>query len=784
MQPTTRGPEGSSSANPEQIEAAVVERFLISGETVEEIAAEFGVSEAMVRASIGRAAQTALNRRGRPSSPALRSSLTPPLGWFDVPPDTTEPELRAVEDTEAEHPAEADGLADVERAPVGQGDADVPPAAQLVERAMRSVANGTPVTAVARWFNVPESELRAWIRPSADPPSADQPSEVVDAEPTPSSPRPAADPEPVADPEPPAAAEPSMPQAPNPTYDRNSADPDRVTRPFPSARRVSTVYSPNRAVVTGRRSSHPSPMSLRDSLQVLRRRLLIVLALVVLGASAGWVSAPGKASGHVTYRATHTLIYEPRGSQIFNIQQVALLATSGDVPSRVAARLKLDRAQVRSAVSAVANPDVSTISITGRSADAAGAVSLADVTADELTIAITGPDQAAYDAQIKQLTGQVDSTRARLNATSAKDAAGLAAARADVASAEQALQQYKSSTPPPNSQLRTLETASASAVKPAGVKAPNSKKGRALLLGGIGLLVGIAGAFALDRLDSRIRSKRRAEEAFGAPVVAEVPPLAKSLQDKLLTSTEATSPFVEAYRGLRTYVALWAPETGEDDGHRVILVTSPGPSEGKTTTVAHLAAMLAEIGRSVVVISADLRRPRLHTYFDVPAGPGLVEALAASEAPDFETLLRATSVRGVQLVPSGSPVDNPAPLLEHAADLLQSIRPLADFVLIDCPPLLVANDAVEMARHADGVLLVARSGATPVEAAERSAELLERLDIPVVGAVLVGSEAVSDAARYYTSRYYAEPERSGLLRRRSSDGNGERSAPETPADRR
>src|SRR5207248_8153638 len=125
----------------------------------------------------------------------------------------------------------------------------------------------------------------------------------------------------------------------------------------------------------------------------------------------------------------------------------------------------------------------------------------------------------------------------------------------------------------------------------------------------------------------------------------------------LLTRTDATSPFVEAYRGLRTYVALWGPEIGEDDGHRVILVTSPGAGEGKTTTVAHLAAMLAELGRSVVVISADLRRPRLHEYFDLPEGPGLVDALGGkSGPPDFGKLDRATPVRGVRLVPSGPPV--------------------------------------------------------------------------------------------------------------------------------
>ncbi len=515
-------------------------------------------------------------------------------------------------------------------------------------------------------------------------------------------------------------------------------------------------------------------MSFRDSLQVLRRRLLVVVVALVLGVAAGWVSAPGDTGDDTTFRATHTLIHEPQSNQRYNIEQVALLATSGAVPGRVAARVGLDRRQVRSAVSAVADTQVATISIMGRSPEAARAVLLADVTAEELVAEIDGGAQAAYQAEISRLTTEVESARKRLNDT--RNPALQAAAQIDVGAAERGLKEYKSEGPP-KPQLRTLEPAAATAVAPEGVRAPDSKAGRALLLGGVGLLVGIAGAFALDRLDSRIRSKSSAEEAFGAPVVAEVPPIPKSSQGELLTLTQPSSPFAEAYRGLRTYVALWAPETGEDDGHRVIVVTSPGAGEGKTTTVAHLASMLAEIGRSVIVVSADLRRPRLHEYFDRPGAPGLVDVLAAaSRPPAFDKLDQATSVRGVRLVPSGPAVESPGSLLEHAGALLQGVRVLADFVLVDSPPLLVANDAVELARHADGVLLVARAGKTPVEAAERSAEQLGRLEIPVVGAVLVGSETASGASRYYRDRYYTEPARTGLLRRRPAGGNGQHPA--------
>lgn len=505
--------------------------------------------------------------------------------------------------------------------------------------------------------------------------------------------------------------------------------------------------------------------NLRDSLQLLRRRLLVVVVALVLGVVGGWFSASGKAGTDTTFRATHTLIFESQGRQGFNIEQVALLATSGSVPSRVAARLELSRSKVREAVSAVADPKVATISISGQSPDAERAVLLADITAEELITEVDGKDGAGYQAELSRLAAQVDAARER-----AKGARGpaQAAAQDDVTRAEQAFEQYKLKEP--KSQLRTLEHATAAAVKAAGVKAPESKSARALLLGVFGLLVGVAVAYGLHRLDTRIRSKSSAEGAFGAPVVAEVPTMSKGFEGHLLTRTQPTSSFLEAYRGLRTYVALWAPETREDDGHRVIVVTSPTAGEGKTTSVAHLAAMLAEIGRSVVVVSADLRRPRIHEYFDRSGSPGLVDVLSGKPgAPTFDDLDLSTSVRGVRLIPSGPPIENPAPLLEHAGDLLQAARGLADFVLVDTPPLLVANDAVHLARHADGVLLVARAGVTPIEAAQHSAEQLARLEIPVAGVVLVGSESVSTKSRYYSARYYTEPERKS---RRGGRGGG------------
>jgi Mrp family chromosome partitioning ATPase len=220
--------------------------------------------------------------------------------------------------------------------------------------------------------------------------------------------------------------------------------------------------------------------------------------------------------------------------------------------------------------------------------------------------------------------------------------------------------------------------------------------------------------------------------------MAEVPPLPAGNRGQPVIRSEPAA-FLEAYRGLRTAVSRWAEQGDPAGGGRVVIVTSASVDEGKTTTVAQLAAALAESGHSVLAVSADLRRPRLHLYFDRPRDPGLAEMLAGGRRlPPRTDGDLDTAVPGIQLLSSGRPVDNPGPLLDRAGAVFRDARSSWDFVLVDAPALLVTGDAGGLAGHADGVLLVVRNGRTPIAAARRSVELLERLDVPLIGAVLVG----------------------------------------------
>jgi capsular exopolysaccharide synthesis family protein len=414
---------------------------------------------------------------------------------------------------------------------------------------------------------------------------------------------------------------------------------------------------------------------------MIRRWWPLIAAGVLVGLVVGWISAPGSPPP-TTFEATQSMFLDTSGGGT-DINRLALMATLGAVPDRVAARLHIDRSLLPSVVSAQVHPNENELLITGRSTDRAQAEALATTTAQELISDLGGPSK---------------------------------------------------------SPLKTLEPAVASAVKTDDVRPPSSPTGRALLLGGFGLLLGIGAVFAVERFDNRIRTKTAAEEVLGAVVLAEVPLLQRRERGRLVTGAQS-SPFIEAYRGLRTMVDRWASAAGNGHGSRVIVATSAVGREGKTTTVAQLAAALAEIGRSVVAVSADLRRPQLHTYFDKAPEPGLTEILRG--APDVRHLTDlnlATSVRNVRFVASGAPMRNPGPLMDQLGDQLKEARELGDFVVVDAPPLLTASEAADIAHHADGVLLVVRAGRTSIGAAARSAELLERLNVPLIGVVLVGGD--------------------------------------------
>jgi capsular exopolysaccharide synthesis family protein len=210
----------------------------------------------------------------------------------------------------------------------------------------------------------------------------------------------------------------------------------------------------------------------------------------------------------------------------------------------------------------------------------------------------------------------------------------------------------------------------------------------------------------------------------------------------------------EAYRSLRTALLLFRDrlplevEAAELSGRpgwsgqsstsrQVILVTSPEAGDGKSSTAANLAMAYAEAGQSVLLVNWDLWRPMPAGVFEAEDSPGVSEFLEAGNA-SLVHFVQSTSVPGLHLVAAGNGGHQPGAQLAAELRLLEEARALADVVIIDTAPILAASVTRTLVTMADVVVLACRAGRTTSPAADRTAELLERLGAPTLGVVLVG----------------------------------------------
>jgi capsular exopolysaccharide synthesis family protein len=208
----------------------------------------------------------------------------------------------------------------------------------------------------------------------------------------------------------------------------------------------------------------------------------------------------------------------------------------------------------------------------------------------------------------------------------------------------------------------------------------------------------------------------------------------------------------EAYRTLRTGVLF---DAASHNGSEVVLVTSPEAGEGKTTTTANLGVALAQAGKRVLLLSADLRRPRLQSFFDLSGEMGLTNVLAGEERLS-SAIVRPFGMNNLSLLPSGPVPGNPAELLgsQSMRSLMMEIRNEADVVLIDAPPVLAVADSLTLAQYADAVLLVADSEKTQRSAIHQARQHLHRVRARVMGAVLNNFDP-STARTYHSYAPYA-----------------------------
>ncbi len=220
---------------------------------------------------------------------------------------------------------------------------------------------------------------------------------------------------------------------------------------------------------------------------------------------------------------------------------------------------------------------------------------------------------------------------------------------------------------------------------------------------------------------------------------------------ELVMLRDSRSPIAEAYRGLRTNLTF----SSLDRPLRTLLVTSAGPEEGKSTVLANLAVTEAQAGRQVVIVDADLRRPRQHELFALGNAAGLTTLLADEKSLQNLSLqaevLQATEAPGLRVLTSGPLPPNPTELLasQRMAALLAALCAAADLVLLDAPPVVVVTDAAILAAQVDGVLLVVNANGTRREHAQRAQQLLAKVNARIVGSVLNNAAPDRSLRPYY-----------------------------------
>jgi capsular exopolysaccharide synthesis family protein len=519
-----------------------------------------------------------------------------------------------------------------------------------------------------------------------------------------------------------------------------------------------------------------------ELLRAVRRRWPVVVATVVVALFAGWLTTRIVPTGPPVrnYEATHVILadqassYGFQTSGAYNLRTIAAIATVGDVPKRAAAALAFegDPLELASSVRASGNPETGILRITAASTDPAEAVRIADTFADELVafvnerIGVTSTGQAEkLREKIQGLRREIQELDAQIGSDPTGDEVEVATRNAKVNTVTSLIEQLEliTSQAGASSGLTQLQEAVPVPVASGGFIQVRSWPSRLLLALILGLAAAVGIVFLLERLDTRLHTKEAAEKHFDLPVLAEIPFVRRwKRKSTIAVATAPKSPAADAFRLLAAGITRRPPTPPQ-----VILVTGPGPGEGKSTAVANLAAAFAEVGKKVLVLSCDLHRPTIHSLFGVPNSRGLTDALRAES--EGHTIINGqrwrTAMANVRLIPSGFVPEKPGELL--ASPLMRQViaeaREVADIVLIDTAPILAASDATHLFPLVDAVLVVGRAGQTTAMAAQRTSELLLRLGAPVVGAALNGATEASLPRGYYS--YYADEARRERKRR-------------------
>ncbi|HWY17290.1 MAG TPA: AAA family ATPase [Solirubrobacteraceae bacterium] len=485
---------------------------------------------------------------------------------------------------------------------------------------------------------------------------------------------------------------------------------------------------------------------LQRYVRTIRERWRVVVACVALaliGAAAHVTLAPK------VYKATSQLLVTPvepsdpatLGLGLIStsndpgrdVATAASLVTTVEIASSVIAATRLSETprKLLTKVSAVPLANTSLVSITASASTPKRAQTIANGFAQQTVAVRTQRVHGIEDQAIALLKVEVahlpkEQLNASGNNSVAARLAGLEALRAQ---------------PDPTISIAALADLPTSQSSP--------RKALSLAAGLFaGLILGLGAAFVLQNIDPRLRREEQLRELFRLPILSRVPREPGARGEGALLPARLTAPATESFRALRATVFGSEPAGGFGQS---VLVTGSSPSEGKSSTALNLAYALAQSGQRVILIEADVRRPSLARALKIHMRFGLIGVLAGQVPLDDALVTVPGYPENLKLLlverPEPSAADRLA--LPIAREMLRAAQLLADFVVIDSPPLSQIVDALPLAQAADEVLIVARIGVSRVGALAELGELLAHNGITPLGVVLVGTERASRDSDYY-----------------------------------
>jgi capsular exopolysaccharide synthesis family protein len=272
-----------------------------------------------------------------------------------------------------------------------------------------------------------------------------------------------------------------------------------------------------------------------------------------------------------------------------------------------------------------------------------------------------------------------------------------------------------------------------------------------------GLFMGVAVAFTFEFLDNTLKSPEDIRNYLNIPYLGPVPSFDIEREDinnpELITQYSPKSTASESYRGIRTSLLF----SSADSPPKIILVTSAGPSEGKTLTSTNLAITMAQAGSRVVIVDCDMRKPKVHKMFGIGRDKGMSSVLVSNELENvLQDVIIHSEIPNLDVIPCGPIPPNPSEIIgsQKMNRIMEKLQEKYDRIIVDSPPITAVTDSAVLARFVDGVMLVVHAGVTPRQVVKTGLEQVQGVDANVLGAVLNDVDTGKESYYYYQYYYY------------------------------